>query len=400
MRVSATHTDPDTAGERRVDWTDIAGARLGVAGAGLKGSGGDDLVVLHAPGMAAAVTTQSTAAAAPCRWTRDRVPGPIHAVVVNAGNANAATGPEGEQHTATMAKATAAALGCAVDQVLVCSTGVIGVPLSIAPVVDAIEGASRHLGAPMERAARAIMTTDTTTKTAGTHLAGISVGGFAKGSGMVHPDMATMLGFLATDVSAPPDALQALLEAVVDKTFNAITVDGDTSTNDTVILQATGRGRAVTPASPGWAALERALTTTCTDLARAIARDGEGATRLVEVRVDGLDDDARARCAARAVARSPLVKTAIHGCDPNWGRIVGALGAVGVRGLDALSLDLAGHPVLRDGRPIPFDEAAVSRAMSTDEVILQITLPGDGHGVGWGCDLTAGYVTINADYRT
>ena len=221
-------------------WTQISGAQLGVGKAGLKASGGDDVVVLHAPGVAAAVTTQSTAAAAPCRWTRSRVPGPIQAVVINAGNANAATGPDGERHTEVMAQTVATALDCPVDEVLVCSTGVIGVPLPIAPVTRAISSAAGDLGEPTDRAAAAVLTTDTTLKLSGKTIDGVSVAGFAKGSGMIHPNMATMLAFLVTDVDAPAEALQSLLEATVETTFNAVTVDGDTSTNDTVILQATG----------------------------------------------------------------------------------------------------------------------------------------------------------------
>lgn len=383
-----------------IGWLAVAGTSLGVARAGLKASGGDDVVVLHAPGIAAAVTTQSTAAAAPCRWTQDRAPGPIQAVVINAGNANAATGPEGRAHTAAMAVATGEALGCPPDQVLVCSTGVIGVPLPIGPVCAAIAEAAGNLGQTMDCAAQAILTTDTRAKVAGARVGGVQVGGFAKGSGMIHPNMATMLAFLVTDIDAPADALQDLLKTVVDTTFNAITVDGDTSTNDTVILQATGQGLRVAPGDPQWDALRQALHLTATDLAKAIARDGEGATRLLEVRVDGLTDDASARAAARAVARSPLVKTAVHGCDPNWGRVVGALGAHGVGGLATMALNLAGYPVLLQGRPLAFDEAAVSAAMAADDVLIHVTLPGPGHGVAWGCDLSAGYVTINADYRS
>jgi glutamate N-acetyltransferase/amino-acid N-acetyltransferase len=381
-------------------WTDIAGARLGVACAGLKASGGDDVVVLYAPGVAAAVTTQSTAAAAPCQWTRARVPGPVQAVVINAGNANAATGPHGIRHTQAMAQAVAMELGCSVDEVLVCSTGVIGVPLPIGPVERAITNATRALGQGVDRAAAAILTTDTTLKVAGHALEGVSVGGFAKGSGMIHPNMATMLAFLVTDVAAPAEALQALLEATVEATFNAITVDGDTSTNDTVILQATGKGAAAPVGSPAWGSLAKALEATCTDLAKAIARDGEGATQLLEVQLRGLDSDHEARAAARAVARSPLVKTAAHGRDPNWGRIVGALGAAGVPHLDQVSIHLAGHAVLVQGQPVPFDEALVSQAMNSETLLIRIAVPGPGHGVAYGCDLSATYVSINADYRT
>ena len=381
-------------------WTDIAGARLGVARAGLKASGGDDVVVLYAPGVAAAVTTQSTAAAAPCRWTRARVPGPIHAVVINAGNANAATGPDGERHAEAMAQAVATQLACSVDHVLVCSTGVIGVPLPIAPLERAIKAAASALGARMDRAAAAILPTDTALKIAGRTIEDVSVGGFAKGSGMIHPNMATMLAFLVTDADAPAEPLQALLQATVEATFNAITVDGDTSTNDTVILQATGKGAPTPVGSPAWTALAQALEATCTDLAKAIARDGEGATQLLEVHVHGLDSDPEARAAARAVARSPLVKTAAHGRDPNWGRIVGALGAAGVPHLDRVSVHLAGHPVLLEGQPVIFDDVLVSRAMGGDTLLIHIEVPGPGHGVAYGCDLSAGYVSINADYRT
>ena len=383
-----------------IQWTDIAGSALGVTRAGLKASGGEDLVVLYAPGIAAAVTTQSTAAAAPCLWTRERVPGPIEAVVINAGNANAATGPEGHVHTQKMAQATADALGCDADKVLVCSTGVIGVPLPIAPITDAITRAATQLDAPMERAAKAILTTDTVPKVAGIDREGIRVGGFAKGSGMIHPNMATMLGFIATDVSAPPEALQALLTRVVDLSFNAITVDGDTSTNDTVVLQATGRGMRIEPGTPEWNIFDASLTEVCQSLAKAIARDGEGADRLLEVQVHGLRDDSSARSAARAVARSPLVKTAVHGGDPNWGRIVGALGAHGVPSLECVSVHLAGHPVLLEGRPVPFDEAVVSEAMRAETLVVRIDLPGPGLGLAWGCNLSADYVSINADYRT
>ncbi|MGB0590080.1 MAG: bifunctional glutamate N-acetyltransferase/amino-acid acetyltransferase ArgJ [Myxococcota bacterium] len=381
-------------------WADIAGAQLGVARAGLKASGGDDVVVLHAPGIAAAVTTQSTAAAAPCRWTRARAPGPVQAVVINAGNANAATGPEGDVHTRAMAQACAHRLGCDIDQILVCSTGVIGVPLPIAPVERAIIDAAGDLGGDLGRAAAAILTTDTQRKVAGRTIGDVSVGGFAKGSGMIHPNMATMLAFLVTDAEVSEDALQALLKATVDTTFNAVTVDGDTSTNDTVILQATGQGAPAPMGSPAWHALAEALEATCTQLAKAIARDGEGATQLLEVQVHGLADNATARAAAKAVARSPLVKTAAHGRDPNWGRIIGALGAHGVPHLEEVSVEVAGCSVLHQGRPVLVDEAHVSHAMDTDTLLVRVEVPGPGYGVAYGCDLSAGYVSINAEYRT
>lgn len=381
-------------------WTDIEGTSLGVSRAGLKPSGADDLVVLRAPGNAAAVVTQSSAAAAPCLWTRARVPGPVEAVVINAGNANAATGAQGEEHTAMMAQRTADALGCDPDHVLVCSTGVIGVPLPITPVLSAIERACKGLGDSAEKAARAILTTDTCTKLASSTVNAISVAGFAKGSGMIHPNMATMLAFLVSDVDISPELLQDALAECVERSFNAITVDGDTSTNDTVILQTTGHGPSIKAGTEAFASFKRALQETCTALAKAIASDGEGATQLIEVRVEGLASDQDARQAARAVLRSPLVKCAVHGHDPNWGRILGALGAAQVPDLDALSITLAGAEVLAKGVPTDLDLSAVSEAMSATPLVIEITLPGQGKGVAYGCDLSARYVAINAEYTT
>lgn len=388
-------------------WTSVPGTAVGVVAAGIKKPSAppsrDDVAVLLAPGTAAALTTRSTAAAAPCRWTRARVPGPIQAVLVNSGNANASTGPQGEADVAESAAAVAETLGCAPEAVLVCSTGVIGVPLPRTRLFDGAREAAalaRAGGHDGHRLARAILTTDLVAKEAACQVDGVRVGGVAKGSGMIHPNMATMLGFLAADVHAPAAAIQSLLTRVVDRTFNAISVDGDMSTNDTVILQCTGRGHEAVPGTPVWAALEAALESVCAHLARAIAADGEGATTLVEVVLQGTADDAAARAAARAVIRSPLLKSAIHGRDPNWGRIVGALGAAGVAGLEQLDLDLAGVPVLRGGRPVDWDEAAASAALDAREVRIAARLPGPGLGVAWGCDLSADYVKINADYRS
>ncbi len=385
-------------------WTDVPGARCGVAVAGIASGPRDDVCVLVAGGPTASVTTTSTAAAAPCRWTRSRTPGEIRAVVVNAGNANAATGEQGERAVAETAAVAAGALGCTPDEILVCSTGVIGVPLPTDRLLPAVGAALETLGAAGDAAARAIMTTDTRPKQAAWRSAdgAITVAGMAKGSGMIHPNMATMLGFLVTDAQVAAEDLQALLGRAVDRTFNAITVDGDTSTNDTVILQTTGLGVRARPGDDAWEALEAGVAAVSEHLARAIAADGEGATTLVEVDLRGLPDDAAARAAARAVVRSPLVKTAITGRDPNWGRVVGALGAAGVPDLGRhLDIDLAGFAVMRGGAPIAdLDEAAVSAAMDAAEVRIAIRLPGPGRAKAWGCDLTDGYVRINADYRS
>ena len=229
---------------------------------------------------------------------------------------------------------------------------------------------------------------------------GFSVAGVAKGSGMIHPNMATMLGFLVTDAAISAEDLSVALSEVNARTFNAISVDGDTSTNDTVILQATGQGAALTRGGAGWAAFIEALEAVAQKLAFAIVSDGEGATRTFEVGIQGASSDAIAMSAAKAVVRSPLVKTAIHGSDPNWGRIVGALGAEGVEDLDSVSIRIGGYPVVTDGAPVDFDEATLHSAMSQNHVVIDIALPGAGVGRAWGCDLGPNYISINADYRS
>jgi glutamate N-acetyltransferase/amino-acid N-acetyltransferase len=253
---------------------------------------------------------------------------------------------------------------------------------------------------PALSASRAICTTDTREKVAGGRFGTVTVAGIAKGSGMIHPNMATMLGFLATDATVKPRHLQDLLESVNAHTFSQISVDGDMSTNDTVILLSTGEGPRLGPGLPGWEDIVTGVALVARQLARDIARDGEGARTLISVTVDGGDTHAEARDWARAVVSSSLFKAAVHGRDPNWGRIVGALGAGGALGLDSLDIDLGDVPVMREGAPVPFDEARASEAMSTPELSVHIGLPGTGRGVAWGCDLSAQYVAINADYRS
>mgnify|MGYP000147086076 FL=1 len=385
----------------------VPGVSVGVANGSVKKPGRTqpDVVVVatDAPASFAAVTTTSTAAAAACLWTRARVPALRRAVVVNSGNANAATGRQGVQDNLAMAAAVAEQLGCVPDDVLVCSTGVIGVPLPmerLAPAVTVAAHDAAHRVPPASSPARAICTTDTRTKGAGVTVGGVTVAGMAKGSGMIHPNMATMLGFIATDAKVAPDHLQALLEAVADRTFHQISVDGDMSTNDTVVLLASGVGPWVEPGGPGWSDLVTGVSLVARQLAREIARDGEGARTLLTVTVEGGPDDAAARAWSRAVVSSSLFKAAVHGKDPNWGRIVGALGAAGAIGLDALDVDLGGVAVMREGAPVPFDEPTASAAMAEPELCVTLRLPGDGHGVAWGCDLSAEYVSINADYRS
>ena len=385
----------------------VPGLGVGVAVGSVKAPGrtSPDVVVLCTaePAAFAAVTTTSSAAAAPCLWTRARAPGLRRAVVVNSGNANAATGAQGVADNLGMAEAVAARIGCVPDDVLVCSTGVIGVPLPMQRLLPAIDRAAEEALAArgaFHDPAVAICTTDTRPKRAGVKVGEVTVAGMAKGSGMIHPDMATMLGFLATDADVAPADLQALLECVNARTFNQISVDGDMSTNDTVILLATGHGPRLTPDLPGWEDLVTAVSLVARQLARDIARDGEGARTLISVTVQGGETDDLARSWARAVVSSSLFKAAVHGQDPNWGRIVGALGAAGAVGLEHLDVDLGEVPVMRDGTPMTFDESVVSTAMGAAELRVFLGLPGAGRGVAWGCDLSAEYVSINADYRS
>ena len=385
----------------------VPGLGVGVAVGSVKAPGrtAADVVVLATdkPCAFAAVTTSSTAAAAPCLWTRARVPGLRRAVVVNSGNANAATGKQGVVDTEVMARAVADELGCTPDGVLVCSTGVIGVPLPMSRLTPAVTLAAREAASgvvPSQDAALAICTTDTRPKQAGITIGSVTVAGMAKGSGMIHPNMATMLGFIATDATVEPALLQRLLECVNTSTFNQISVDGDMSTNDTVILVSTGHGAAVTPDMAAWDDLVIAVSLVSRQLARDIARDGEGARTLISVTVHGGACDTDARAWARAVVSGSLFKAAVHGRDPNWGRIVGALGAAGAVGLEHLDVDLGDVPVMRSGAPISFDESVVSAAMGEPELRVFLGLPGKGRGVAWGCDLSAEYVSINADYRS
>lgn len=384
--------------------TSVAGLGVGVAAAGIRSSGGHDLLVIsHPKASVAGVTTRSTAVAAPCLWTRARVPGVCDAVVVNAGNANAATGDQGALDAAETARLAGEALGVDPEGVLLCSTGVIGRLLPMDKVRSGVAQACGSLKAHAGHAAAcAILTTDTGPKEVAFESGGITVSGMAKGAGMIHPNMATMLGFLATDAQVEPGDLQRLLEPAVAASFNSISVDGDTSTNDTVLLIATGQGEPVRPDTPAWTHLRVALESACRALAMAIAADGEGATCLLEVLVEGALDTAQARRLARAVVKSNLVKTAVYGKDPNWGRIVGALGQAQAPGLAELDLDIGGVPVVRKGQPLPLQSAALKQAMSATKVVLHVRLGGESTGTAraWGCDMSAEYVRINADYTS
>ncbi len=395
---------------------DVPGFQAQGVHAGLKYKSKDlTLIVSDRPATAAAVFTQNSFAAAPIQVSREHLAqGPIQAIVCNSANANACTGPQGLEDAYTMAQVTGKALGLPADQVLVSSTGIIGRPLDMATVVAGIEACAGQLDqATGGEAAEAITTTDTHAKEV---LAEVDVdgrtfkiGAIAKGSGMIHPNMATMLAFLATDAPVDQATLQATLKDVVDETFNMITVDGDESTNDMVAILAGGAegGPTIQTGTPEHAALAEGLHLVCRELARMIAGDGEGATSLVEVVVDGAETQQDARIAARAIAASNLVKAAIHGRDPNWGRIVAAIGASPARvepdrvtiafedsQTRACVLDL-GHPATNGA----LKEA--ERVLENDEVRIHVELGLGPYGAeAWGCDLTEAYVTFNAAYTS
>ena len=368
------------------------------------------LIVADAPSSVAAVFTTNKAVAAPVVVSREHLAasgGVASAIVVNSGCANACTGADGLAVAREMAAAAAAAAGCRADQVLVSSTGVIGVPLDITKVKNGITAAVRELSANgNDNAMRAIMTTDPFPKSKSvlvkTPTGSFKVGGIAKGSGMIEPRMATMLGFLTTDAKVAPEVLQRALRRVSDETFNAITVDGECSTNDCVMLMASGKsGVAITRDDDP--ALVAGLRAVSEHLAREIVRGGEGATKLVTVKVTGAASHEDAWLAVRTIANSPLVKTAIHGGDPNWGRLVAAAGRSGAAfNIDGASVAVGPVQVFVAG--VPHDERADQAAaeMQGDQVTVAVDLgTGGAHAATmWTCDFSAEYVRINAEYRT
>ena len=389
-----------------------AGFRASGVACGIKANGRPDLALLvsDAPASAAAVFTTNVAQAAPIVVSREHLRaarGRALAVVANSGCANACTGPDGLAHAREMAGRTAAALGCAPEEVLVASTGVIGVKLPIPAVARGIELAAAALsagGGP--DAARAIMTTDPFPKEAAIEAAAragtFRVGGMAKGSGMIEPLMATMLGFVTTDAAVAPALLQRALKAVVDETFNAITVDGECSTNDCVIALANGAS-GVSLDEEDFPALVAALRAVCDPLAIAIVRGGEGATKLITVHVTGGLTDEDARSTARAIANSPLVKTAVHGGDPNWGRLVAVAGrATRTLVLDRARVRIGGIELFADGAPHDERAGAAAEYLRGSEIRIEVDLGtgGPGESTMWTCDLSAEYVRINAEYRT
>jgi glutamate N-acetyltransferase / amino-acid N-acetyltransferase len=378
------------------------GFRLAGVAAGLKRSGRLDLgLVLGDEPLTWAMVSTENLVKAPCvHRNRSRLASgeSVRALVVNSGNANCANGDGGTWDNEDFAGLTASALHLPrVQDVLTASTGVIGkrMPMDLvrAGVPKAVEALQGDDPAPF---AQAILTTDLVTKMASTTLtSGASILGIAKGSGMIHPNMATMFTFVLTDAAVSRDALRALWRPIGDRTFNQVTVDGDTSTNDMAIVLSSGTRRV------DEAEFALALEEVAADLAQQIARDGEGATTLITVRVTGARSAADARRAARAVAGSSLVKSAVHGRDPNWGRILSAVGSTGViADFGAVAIRLQGHVVF-EGESRAFDERSVSQAMRSKDVVIEVDLAaGEGSAHAWGCDLSAEYVRINAEYRT
>lgn len=391
----------------------IDGVVLRIARAGYKAWDRADLTlaVLDEGTTVAGVTTKSRCPSPEVEWCRRAlVLGHARALVVNAGNANAFTGSRGRAAVEAIAARVAGALNCQPSDVFVASTGVIGVPLPIDRAEAGLDAALIAIPASWEDAANAIATTDTFAKgasaTAIVDGRTVSINGIVKGSGMIAPDMATMLGFVFTDAAIEPGFLQQALADANDATFSCITVDGDTSTSDTVLAFATGRagnrplGR---EDDTGADAFRAALADVCRQLAQLVVRDGEGASKFIRIDVDGAESDGSAHRIAMSIANSPLVKTAIAGEDANWGRVVMAVGKAGEPAeRDRLSIAFGGIEVARDGLVVDgYDEAPVAAHLKGDEIDIAVDLKlGDGRATVWTCDLTHGYIAINADYRS
>ncbi|AFZ60900.1 bifunctional ornithine acetyltransferase/N-acetylglutamate synthase [Anabaena cylindrica FACHB-243] len=411
------------------DWREITGGVTAARGyraagitAGLKPSGLPDLALIlsDADAIAAGVFTTSHVKAACVDYCRQRLQAKhsARAILCNAGQANAATGSQGVKDALESADLLAKELGISPEAILLASTGVIGQRIKM----DILRGGIPKVVAALsetgsDAAAGAIITTDLVTKSIALETTigdrPVRIGGIAKGSGMIHPNMATMLAFVTCDAAVAPTLWQQMLTRAADRSFNSITVDGDTSTNDSLIALANGQSRtpAITEMGAEAERLEAMLTAVCQHLAKAIARDGEGATCLVEVQVTGAQDETAARQIAKTIAGSSLVKSAIFGRDPNWGRIAGAAGRAGVPfEQDNLQIKLGDFLLFENGQPLPFDKAAASAYLKKaasgaylkeDTVLISVSV-GNGHGTGqaWGCDLSYDYVKINAEYTT
>ena len=392
----------------------IAGVRLGGVGVGVRYSGRLDLMVaLFEPGtVIAGCYTKSLARSAPVDWCRKvQSAGKVRAIIANSGNANAFTGKVGVASVKRTAEAAARAFSCKQNEIYIASTGVIGEPLPDERITAGLPGVAKKLKQDgWLDAARAIMTTDTFPKgaTASLEIDGrrVTINGIAKGSGMIAPDMATMLGFVFTDAAIGREALQAMLARAIDRSFNAITVDSDISTSDTMLLAATGAAgnkRITSTSGPGARAFQKALDQVLADLAQQVVRDGEGAEKFVTIEVTGAATARAARRIGLAVANSPLVKTALAGSDPNWGRIAAAVAKGGEKAdRDKLRIAIGGHRICDKGQRIEgYEETPVARYMKGREIRIEVDVGvGKGKATVWTCDLTHRYIDINADYRS
>ncbi|GKU76785.1 bifunctional ornithine acetyltransferase/N-acetylglutamate synthase [Paenibacillus sp. L3-i20] len=391
------------------------GFKAGGLHCGLKKTTRYDLgaILCEVPATAAGVYTTNVFQAAPLQVTKESIAagGVLRAVLVNSGNANACTGKQGDADAYEMRARFAEAIGVSADHVAVASTGVIGENLKMDKVRSGIDGLPLTLDGGIEGAegfCQAILTTDLVQKMVCVELElngkRVYVAGAAKGSGMIHPNMATMLGFVTTDANIGSESLQTLLRAATDTTFNMITVDGDTSTNDMLVAMASGLAgnEELTAGHEGWQAFAGALRFVCEVLAKAIARDGEGATKLVEVQVRGAVSDDSAQAIAKTVIGSSLVKSAVFGADANWGRIIAAVGRAGQPvNPDTVDIRLGDIMTLEQSRPVKFDEEIALEYLKGDTVVIHVDLHmADGAATAWGCDLTYDYVRINAAYRT
>jgi glutamate N-acetyltransferase/amino-acid N-acetyltransferase len=364
------------------------------------------LIISEQPAVAAGVFTLNEAAAAPVRYTKALLPSDnIRAILTNSGQANAATGSEGIEKNLMMVSACAKALGCDLSQVLVASTGKIGDQLDTEKIMPCMPDLVMRANDAAESFATAILTTDLVPKTV-TKVLKLSGGdvrltGIAKGSGMIHPNMATMLGYILTDAKITVEHAQSLVKKTADVSFNMISVDGDSSTNDCSFLMANGASGVSVINDKDTLAFNKAVEEISIFLAKSIAADGEGATKLIEVEIKGASDLAIAKQAARGVTMSPLVKTAMHGEDPNWGRILARLGAerVPAAELNKMSLKLQGVVIFEKGQPVTFDRAEVKALLKAADVKVEINLcSGKEKATAWGCDLSKKYVEINTEY--
>jgi len=386
-----------------------AGARCGLK------SKNDDLalIVSDVPATVAGVFTTNLVAASSVPYSKRVVTsGVARAIFCKAGNANACTGPEGERHTGQCAEAVATLLGLQNDEILVAATGVIGKPLDIDKVLNGLPALADRLGSGAQadtKVSRAILTTDTRPKQVAAEVTSpywagsLRIGGICKGSGMIAPNMATTLCFMTTDAAIPAPLLRLAFGEAMDKSFNRITVDGDTSTNDMALILASGAGSVVIEeVGPAFCAFQEALNAVCLYLAKEVVRDGEGATKLVEISVSGTASEEDAVKIAKTVAESPLVKTALFGCDPNWGRIVAAAGRAGVAfDPSHLLVRLGDIEIFSEGRGQRFDKKAAHEYLKNSEVVIQLQLDqGPGEAKVWTCDYSYDYIRINAEYHT